>query len=84
VTRFRLQRPAYGLPDRVAMARDRRRLRSGRVPAAPFAWTHERTRVEFDGQALTINDRLLALDRIERLEWDAWQIPLLWHHFGGP
>ena len=37
------------------------------MPTAPFAWTHEKTRVEFDGQALMINDKLLPLDQIERL-----------------
>jgi hypothetical protein len=37
------------------------------VPIAPFAWTHDKTRVEFDGDALTINDKRLPLDRIERL-----------------
>jgi hypothetical protein len=37
------------------------------VPVAPFAWTHEKTRVEFDGVALTVNGRHLPLDRIDRL-----------------
>jgi hypothetical protein len=37
------------------------------VPDAPFAWTHEKTRVEFDGRALTINSTQLPLDQIERL-----------------
>jgi hypothetical protein len=39
----------------------------GRVPTAPFAWTHEKTQVEFDGRALTINGSQLPLDQIERL-----------------
>ena len=39
----------------------------GRVPTAPFAWTHEKTQVEFDGQSLTINGKLLPVDQIERL-----------------
>ena len=33
----------------------------------PFAWTHEKTQVEFDGEALTINGKRLPLDQIERL-----------------
>jgi hypothetical protein len=37
------------------------------VPIAPFAWTHEKTRVEFDGDELRINDEHLPLDKIERL-----------------
>jgi hypothetical protein len=37
------------------------------VPTAPFAWTHEKTQVEFDGRALTINGKHLPLDQIERL-----------------
>ena len=37
------------------------------MPTAPFAWTHEKTRVEFDGRALTVDDKLLPLDQIERL-----------------
>jgi hypothetical protein len=37
------------------------------VPTAPFAWTHEKTLVEFDGRVLTINSKRLPLDQIERL-----------------
>ena len=37
------------------------------MPTAPFAWTHEKTRVEFDGSALAINSKHLPLDQIERL-----------------
>jgi hypothetical protein len=37
------------------------------VPTAPFAWTHEKTQVEFDGRALTINSLHLPLDQIERM-----------------
>jgi hypothetical protein len=37
------------------------------VPTAPFAWTHEKTQVGFDGRALTINGKHLPLDQIERL-----------------
>ena len=37
------------------------------MPTAPFAWTHEKTQVEFDGRALTINGKHLPLDQIERL-----------------
>ena len=37
------------------------------MPTAPFAWTHEKTQVEFDGSALTINGKRLPLDKIERL-----------------
>ena len=42
------------------------------MPTAPFAWTHERTRVEFDGLGLTINDTHLPLDGIERLSRNLW------------
>lgn len=37
------------------------------MATAPFAWTYEKTQVEFDGRALTINGRQLPLDQIERL-----------------
>jgi hypothetical protein len=37
------------------------------VPTAPFAWTHEKTTVEFDGRTLRINDKHLPLDQVERL-----------------
>jgi hypothetical protein len=37
------------------------------VAVVPFAWTYDETRVAFDGDALTINDKRLPLDRIERL-----------------
>jgi hypothetical protein len=37
------------------------------VPIAPFAWTHEKTRVAYDGGVLAINDERLPLDQIERL-----------------
>jgi hypothetical protein len=37
------------------------------VATAPFAWTHEKTQVEFDGGTLTINGKQFPLDRIERL-----------------
>ena len=37
------------------------------MTTAPFAWVHEKTQVEFDGQALTINGKQLPLDSIERL-----------------
>jgi hypothetical protein len=37
------------------------------VASEPFAWTHEKTRVEFDGRELFINDRRLPLDQIDRL-----------------
>jgi len=37
------------------------------VPTAPFAWTHEKAQVEFDGRALTINGKRFPLDQIERL-----------------
>ncbi len=37
------------------------------MSVAPFAWTHEKTRVEYDGFALTVNGRHLPLDRIDRL-----------------
>jgi hypothetical protein len=43
------------------------RVTIGGVPVAPFAWMHEKTQVEFDGQALTINSKQLPLDQIERL-----------------
>jgi hypothetical protein len=34
---------------------------------APFAWTHEKTRVAFDGDTLTIDDARLPLDSIDGL-----------------
>ena len=37
------------------------------MPTAPFAWTHEKTKVEYDGHSLTINTKRLPLDQIERL-----------------
>ena len=37
------------------------------MPTAPFAWTHEKTHVEYDGRALTINDKHLPLDQIDRM-----------------
>jgi hypothetical protein len=37
------------------------------VTIAPFAWTHEKTQVEFDGETLTIKGKRLPLDQIERL-----------------
>jgi hypothetical protein len=37
------------------------------VTTAPFAWTHEKTQVDFDGETLTINGTHLPLDQIERL-----------------
>ena len=37
------------------------------MPTAPFGWTHEKTQVEFDGRALTINGKHLPLDQVERL-----------------
>jgi hypothetical protein len=37
------------------------------MTTAPFAWAHEKTQVEFDGHALTINGKHLPLDQIERL-----------------
>ena len=39
----------------------------GDVSSEPFAWTHEKTRVEFDGRELVINDKRLPLDEIDRL-----------------
>lgn len=33
----------------------------------PFAWTHAKTRVEFDGASLTVDDRRLPLHEIDRL-----------------
>jgi hypothetical protein len=40
--------------------------RFGRV-TEPFAWTHQKTDVAFDGTALTINGKAFPVDRIERL-----------------
>lgn len=37
------------------------------VSIEPFGWTHEKTRVEFDGRQLVINDDRLPLDEIDRL-----------------
>jgi len=37
------------------------------VSSEPFAWTHEKTRVEFDGRELVINDKRLPLDEKDRL-----------------
>ncbi len=37
------------------------------MTTAPFAWSYDKTRVDFDGQTLTINDKRFPLDRIERL-----------------
>jgi hypothetical protein len=42
-------------------------VRISGVPTAPFAWTHEKTHVEYDGHALSVNGTRLPLDRIERL-----------------
>jgi hypothetical protein len=37
------------------------------VPTAPFAWTHEKTRVEYDDGTLSIDDKRFSLDEVERM-----------------
>lgn len=37
------------------------------MTTAPFAWAHEKTQVQFDGLTLTVNDKHLPLDQIDRL-----------------
>ncbi len=62
------------------------------MPVAPFAWTYEKNRVDFDGETLTIGDKTFALDGIERLArgvsrssgQGSWNRVECWVHlFGG-
>jgi hypothetical protein len=37
------------------------------VPSTPFAWSHQKTQVDYDGRALTVNGKRLPIEDIERL-----------------